>query len=107
DDETVRASRTLEKNIDDIEVRLLVSEFNNLSPSPSHSEICTQSRHVDGMHHGLAHEGQRSQIAINENNVRPAEYGVHLPKVLHRNGSEDISTGTTGEDLLPYYVSNE
>ncbi|PON89246.1 hypothetical protein TorRG33x02_151090 [Trema orientale] len=56
------------------------------------------------MHHGLAHEGQRSQIAISENNVRPAEYGVHLPKVPHRNGSEDISTG---DDLLPYYVSNE
>ena len=122
EDETVTALRPLEKDIG-VEAQLPVSDVNSFFALPD-NEISTQSRHVGGTvthYHGMqnagvqhgdpysyynqsadygpAHDRQQSQIAINENHVRPAD-GVHLP-TLHRNGSE-----ITGGDL-PYYVNNE
>lgn len=120
--EDLTASHSLEKDLD-VQSLLPASEFNCFSTLPTDSLISTQSMYVGGtpmhytgvknaeMHHrdkynfynpstdyNHSHDGQQSQIEINEHHVIPVN-GVDIPTV-HRNGGE-ISGGD-----LPYYVKD-
>ncbi|KAF3452579.1 hypothetical protein FNV43_RR03012 [Rhamnella rubrinervis] len=120
--EELTALHPQEKDLD-VQSLLPASEFNCFSALPTDSLISTQSMHVGGtpmnytglknaeMHHGdkynfynpltdysHSHDGQQSQIEINEHHVIPIN-GADMPTV-HRNGSE-ISGGD-----LPYYVKD-
>lgn len=120
EDENQQEDETLEK---DLVVQLTSSEFNYISALPTDSVIPTRSMHVGGtsthytgvqsaeMHHrdkynfynpptdyGHGHDGQQSQIVINEPHVTPVN-GVDISTV-HRNGDE-----VSGGDL-PYFVKD-